>query len=48
MNKNVNTWIEGNGTVRTVFRTLALYKYSSREGLRSSKSYSGKAKKNNN
>jgi hypothetical protein len=31
MNKNVNTWIEGNGTVRTVFRELALYEYGTRD-----------------
>ena len=31
MNKNANTWNEGNGTVRTVFRTLALWKYSTPE-----------------
>jgi hypothetical protein len=28
---NVNTWIEGNGTVRTMFRKLALYKYGTLE-----------------
>ena len=31
MNKNVNTWIEGNGTVRTVFRNMALWEYASPE-----------------
>jgi hypothetical protein len=31
MSKNVNTWIEGNGTVRTVFRKLALYEYGTRD-----------------
>jgi len=31
MNKNVNTWIEGKGTVRTVHRKLALYEYGTRE-----------------
>jgi len=34
MNKIVNTWIEGNGTVRTVFRTLALSKYASPEACK--------------
>ena len=31
MNKNVYTWMEGNGTVRTVFRKLALWEYGSPE-----------------
>jgi hypothetical protein len=34
MNKNANTWIEGNGTVRTVFRTLALSKYANSESCK--------------
>ena|SRR5260221_11515632 len=32
MNKNGNTWMEGNGTVRTVFRTMVLWEYASPEG----------------
>lgn len=31
MSKTANTWIEGNGTVRTVFRTLAFWEYASPE-----------------
>ncbi|MDR3669020.1 MAG: hypothetical protein P4L35_19495 [Ignavibacteriaceae bacterium] len=34
MNKNVNTWIEEKGTVRTVFRKIALWDYASRESCR--------------
>ncbi|HEY4286963.1 MAG TPA: hypothetical protein VGN00_07675 [Puia sp.] len=34
MNKNANTWIEGNGTVRTVFRQLALSDYCTQERSR--------------
>jgi hypothetical protein len=29
--RHASTWIEGNGTVRTVFRTMALYAYSTEE-----------------
>jgi hypothetical protein len=31
MRKHASTWIEGNGTVRTVFRTMALWAYLSEE-----------------
>lgn len=31
MKRHANTWIEGDGTVRTVFRTIALWAYSSEE-----------------
>ena len=31
MRKQASTWIEGNGTVRTVFRTIALWAYLSEE-----------------
>jgi hypothetical protein len=31
MKGHASTWIEGDGTVRTVFRTMALYAYSSEE-----------------
>jgi hypothetical protein len=34
MKTNTSTWIEGNGTLRTVFRTLALWAYSSEEKAR--------------
>lgn len=31
MKGHASTWIEGDGTVRTVFRTMALWAYSSEE-----------------
>jgi hypothetical protein len=34
MKRHTSTWIEGDGTVRTVFRTLALWAYSSEEKAR--------------